>query len=197
EQGEAHEDGRRRPHRRQGHHAQEEEGCTQDGHHGRQEAAGHSQESRGQHHPCNRGGEHIQGRSRHPVLEPQSASFHRSKHMGGQWISTDEKILQLLQDLGMLQSKCVAAFHHFLHILSVALNEMGIVTKKKIIPHFVNYSRLHQRILIKSQLTGNSFIFWLKTSKLILGTFWKQIQTIFIQSQIEWYLACCLLIKKI
>jgi hypothetical protein len=50
---------------------QEEEGCTQDGHHGRQEAAGHSQESRGQHHPCNRGGEHIQGRSRHPVLEPQ------------------------------------------------------------------------------------------------------------------------------
>ncbi|KAG8037968.1 hypothetical protein GUJ93_ZPchr1061g2834 [Zizania palustris] len=37
EQGEAHEDGGRRPHRRERHHAQEEEGRPQDGDHRRQE----------------------------------------------------------------------------------------------------------------------------------------------------------------
>lgn len=50
---------------------QEEEGGAQDGDHGRQAAAEHAQEGGRQHHPGHRGGQHLQGRPRHPVPQPQ------------------------------------------------------------------------------------------------------------------------------
>ena len=49
----------------------QEEGGAQDGYHGRQAAAEHAQEGGRQHHPGHRGGQHLQGRPRHPVPQPQ------------------------------------------------------------------------------------------------------------------------------
>uniref|UniRef100_A0A453MIM0 Nascent polypeptide-associated complex subunit beta n=1 Tax=Aegilops tauschii subsp. strangulata TaxID=200361 RepID=A0A453MIM0_AEGTS len=96
EQGEAHEDGRRRPHRRQGHRAPEEEGGAQDGDHGRQAAAEHAQEGGRQHHPRHRGGQHLQGRPRHPVPQPQRV---QASIAANTWVVSGTPQTKKLQDV--------------------------------------------------------------------------------------------------
>merc|ERR1712100_632397 len=73
ERRETQEDGGRRPHRRQGDREEEEEGRPQDRGNRRQETAKHLEEARRQHHPRDRGGQHLPGRQRHPLHQPKGS----------------------------------------------------------------------------------------------------------------------------